>query len=88
MFEYFFSLTKADGDIIDVIAGQSGFLPGGHAQTASSDVQKKVTLARPDNLKPAGAPDHYDIGPWLPACVSPSCTSIRWCSRLMVRWIG
>jgi len=69
MFEYYFLLTKADGDELDVIAGQSGFLPAGPTPIVSEDVQKEVTLARPENEKPVDLPDGYDAGPWLPSCV-------------------
>lgn len=69
MFEYYFLLTKADGEQLDVIAGQSGFLPAGPEPVGSDPLEKEVMLARPENEKPAGLPDHYDSGPWLPACV-------------------
>jgi hypothetical protein len=69
-FEFYFSLTKADGDVLDVVAAQSGFLPSGPAPVHSDHLQKDLTLIRPDNNKPAGMPDHYDSGPWVPACVS------------------
>jgi hypothetical protein len=63
--------------MLDVVAAQSGFSPSGPAPVQSNPLQRDVTLIRPDNTKPAGMPDHYDNGPWVPTCVSQNYKGSR-----------
>jgi hypothetical protein len=73
MFEYYFTLTTSNGTEIDVIAGQSAFLPvavaANHNDKQPSTSVRNITLSgaskRPDDL-----PDFVQNSEWPPQCVS------------------
>jgi len=74
MFEYYFTLTMTNGTEIDVIAGQSAFLPVAVAAAEGNDAQpstsvRNVTLSgaskRPDDI-----PEFVENSEWPPRCVS------------------
>lgn len=70
MFEYYYLLTTDDGTEIDVIAGQSGFLPKRTGDLASTErIRQDITLAQPSG-RPSEVPPHIHDPSWPPTCVS------------------
>ena len=78
MFEYYFTLTTSNGTEIDVVAGQSAFLPvavaAEHDDRQLSTSARNITLGgagkRPDDL-----PEFVQNSDWPPRCVSREACS-------------
>jgi hypothetical protein len=70
MFEYYYLLTTNDGAEIDVIAGQSGFLPKWTGGSVSTEKIKQDTILAQPSGRPREVPPHLQDPSWPPACVS------------------